>query len=105
MQMRIGLSAKILGLSLGAMLIASQLGVQAAATYGSTVNIGGLFKYGYAWTSESGKTVRARIVIGGDLSDITATGYAQTEQISSTAGKIAYINHYSNGTLIASYEK
>jgi hypothetical protein len=94
-----------LGLAIGVSLLGTQIAVFATPQYGSTVNVSGLSKYGYAWTSESGQNVRARIVIGGGLSDKNTTGFVQTDQVSSWYTETAYINHYVAGNIIASYTK
>lgn len=49
--------------------------------HGSSVNIGGVFKYGFAWTQVDGSNgpARAKITLVGDVSDITVRGYTQTE--------------------------
>ena len=103
--MKKSLKAKIVGVVLGVSLISCQAAVFAAATYSSTVNTAGLFKYGIASTTSSGQVVRARIVIGGSLSDITQTGYVQTDQISGWYTSVAYIAHWAGGYEIANYTK
>ena len=74
--------------------------------YGSNVNIGGLFKYGVAWTQVDGSNgpARAKISLGGDVSDVTVKGYAQTEQISAWSTTTAYIGH-GETTITTAYTK
>lgn len=89
----------------GVVLSASSLVANAAPTYGSNVTRNSASTYGYAWTQSSGQTVRARIVIGGQVADSTNIGWVQTNQISGSSANTAYVNHYENGSLIASYTK
>lgn len=84
--------------------LATPIITQAAVIdYGSTVNIGGLYKYGFAWTQVDGSNgpARAKISLGGDLSDVTLNGYAQTEQVSAWYTSTAYIGHGETNITIA----
>lgn len=81
------------------------LSASAKPTYGSKVNTAGWGKYGVAWTSSTGDTVGARIVIFGDVSDLTKTSYAQTEQVSGPRFSTAYVAHTVNGKGYANYKK
>lgn len=99
------IKTKILACTLGLLIIGGPVAVKASATYGSKVNIGGVYKYGYAWTKLRGSVVRTRIVIGGDVSDVTLKDSAPTEQVSSWYTKTAYINHYVGSRCIASVRK
>lgn len=81
------------------------LSASASSNYGSDVKRNVASTYGYAWTQSPDDICRARIVIMGQTSDITKPSYAQTNQVSGTSLNKAYINHYVNEGLIASYTK
>ncbi|GKU77287.1 hypothetical protein [Paenibacillus sp. L3-i20] len=99
------LNIKLFGIALAAILIGVTTAAHAAPTWGSTVNVSGIGKYGFAWTKDAGQTVGARIVINGEVSDVTSTGYAQTDQVDGWSYNIAYINHSVNGVTVAWDEK
>lgn len=104
--MKRSIKAKILGATIGiGLLLCSQIAAIASPTYGSDVTTSGIYKYGYAWTRSSGQSVRARIVIGGALSDKNDFGYVQTQQIHDLYYCTAYIAHWANGVEIANYTK
>ncbi|MBE6050480.1 MAG: hypothetical protein E7214_07465 [Clostridium sp.] len=73
--------------------------------YGSEANIGGVYKYVYAYTQTDGGPARARAVIGGEQSDKTLNGWAQTNQIFGWYTRTAYIGHGEGGDCTICYTK
>ena len=76
------------------------------ADYGADVTNSVVYRSGFAWTRrDTGGMVRAKISIGGDLSDIIDYSYVQTTRVAGMRWQSAYIGHGTEAGIIIAYTK